>query len=165
MADCLISLGSNLGDRQAILDAAVARLREHPAISELRCSRWHETLPVGGPAGQPPYLNGAARLETSLSPRELLVLLQEIENQFGRQRFERWGPRTLDLDLLLYDDLVINTPELALPHPRMPERRFVLEPALEVAAEMVHPTTGRSIARLLQSLAPPKGDSSIFTAK
>ena len=95
--------------------------------------------PIGGPAGQEPFLNAAALLETSLPPAELLARLQRIELHLGRTRETRWAARTLDLDLLLYDNLVLNTPYLTLPHPRMAFRRFVLEPAAEVAPEMAHP--------------------------
>ena len=113
--------------------------------------------PIGGPPDKQRFLNGALRAETSLGPHELLACLQQIENRLGRQRAERWGPRTIDLDLLLYDELVLDTPSLVLPHPRMAWRRFVLEPAAEVAGAMLHPTIGWTIARLLEHLnsAPP----------
>ena len=152
MPACLIGLGSNQGNRREILEAAVAGLAEHPRIELLARSTWHETSAIGGPAGQPRFLNGALKLETSLAPRELLECLRQIEFQLGRRREERWGPRTIDLDLLLYDEQVLDTPALTLPHPRMAWRRFVLEPAAEVAGEMVHPTIRWSIARLLEHL-------------
>src|SRR5208283_701934 len=113
--------------------------------------RYHETLPVGGPA-QSAYLNAAAVLQTSLSPQALLAELQRAETDLGRQRFETWGPRTVDLDLLLYDNLVMAEPNLVVPHPRMAWRRFVLEPAAEVAPEMLHPSTAWTITRLLNHL-------------
>jgi 2-amino-4-hydroxy-6-hydroxymethyldihydropteridine diphosphokinase len=152
MPTCLIGLGSNQGDRPATFEAAAARLAAHPQVGALLKSAWHETRPIGGPAGQPPFLNGAARLETTLAPEELLALLQRIEAELGRRRGERWGPRTVDLDLLLYDELTLDTPRLVLPHPRMAWRRFALEPAAEVAPAMVHPTTGWTVARLLEHL-------------
>jgi 2-amino-4-hydroxy-6-hydroxymethyldihydropteridine diphosphokinase len=152
MSVCLISLGSNLGDRQGNLDAAIALLATHPRIKILAQSAWRATSPVGGPLGQGDYLNGAVKLETSLAPRELLGCLQQIESQGGRRRDERWGARTIDLDLLLYEQLVLNTPELAVPHPRMAWRRFVLEPAADVAGSMIHPTIHWTVARLLQHL-------------
>lgn len=157
MPACLIGLGSNQGNRREILEAAVSRLAEHPRIELLAHSRWHETSAVGGPAGQPCFLNGALKLETALAPHELFECLRQIETQLGRRREERWGPRTIDLDLLLYDEQVFDTPVLTLPHPRMAWRRFVLEPAAEVAGEMVHPTIRWSIARLLEHLntSPP----------
>lgn len=152
MSACLISLGSNQGDRQEYLDAAVARLAAHPQVTLLACSQWHETTPIGGPKGQGCFLNGALKLETSLTPHELLGVLQQIENDLGRRRAERWGPRPIDLDLLLHDELVIATPTLTLPHPRMAWRRFVLKPAAEVGGSMIHPTIRWSVARLLKHL-------------
>jgi 2-amino-4-hydroxy-6-hydroxymethyldihydropteridine diphosphokinase len=122
-----------------------------PQTSLLTPSSFRETKPAGGPQ-QAVYLNAAATLETTLSPQQLLAQLQRIENELGRVRNERWGPRTIDLDLLLYDQLELETPELMLPHPRMSFRRFVLEPAAEVAAEMVYPVNGWTILQLLQHL-------------
>ena len=157
MPACLIGLGSNQGDRRATLDAAVAELGRQPQISIAAVSAWRETAPIGGPPGQTCFLNGALRAETSLGPHELLACLGQIENRLGRLRTDRWGPRTIDLDLLLYDELVLSTPTLVLPHPRMAWRRFVLEPAAEVAGDMLHPTIRWTIAQLLAHLnsAPP----------
>jgi 2-amino-4-hydroxy-6-hydroxymethyldihydropteridine diphosphokinase len=152
MPACLIALGSNQGNRQETLDAAIGLLAEHPQIKILAKSAWRETSPIGGPAGQLPFLNGAAKLETLLGPHDLLRLLQQIENQLGRRREERWGPRTIDLDLLLYDEWTANEPSLVLPHPRMAWRRFVLEPAAEIAGSMRHPTIGWSVEQLLEHL-------------
>lgn len=152
MSICLIGLGSNLGDREEMLLKAVRRIAEHPRIDAIRHSGWHETPPIGGPADQGPYLNGAVRAETSLDPEALLTALAEIETALGRRRGERWGARTIDLDLLLYDRLVRRTPLLTIPHPRMAWRRFVLQPAVEVAASMVHPTIGWTVRRLLDHL-------------
>ncbi len=152
MSHCLIALGSNLGNRQAILDKAVASLGARGGVRVLRSSRWHQTSPVGGPAGQGEFLNGCVLLGTSLSPEAVLQVLREIEDESKRKREERWGPRTLDLDLLLYDELVMRSRKLEIPHPRMAWRRFVLEPAAEVASDMVHPTTGRTIGELLDHL-------------
>jgi len=152
MPGCLIGLGSNQGNRRENLDRAVELLAGHPAMRLRAKSRWHETRPIGGPADQRPFLNGAALVETSLSAADLLGALQQIETELGRRRAERWGPRRIDLDLLLYGDLVLKTPSLVLPHPRMAWRRFVLEPAAEIAASMVHPPTGWTIGRLLEHL-------------
>jgi 2-amino-4-hydroxy-6-hydroxymethyldihydropteridine diphosphokinase len=152
MAKALIATGSNLGDRAATLDAAVSALAQTSGIELLRQSAWQMTLPVGGRAVQNKFLNGAVLVETSRTPQELLTQLQEIEDQFGRERGARWSDRTLDLDLLLYDDSVIDTPSLTLPHPRMSFRRFVLEPAVEIAADMVHPAMGWTLEQLLTHL-------------
>jgi 2-amino-4-hydroxy-6-hydroxymethyldihydropteridine diphosphokinase len=152
MSACLIGLGSNLGDRRAALDGAVDRLAAEPELRLVARSGWYETSPVGGPPGQEPFLNGAALLHTSLAPQALLAVLERIETEMGRQRRLRWGPRRLDLDLLLYGELVQETPRLTVPHPRMAWRRFVLEPAAEVAPAMIHPPTGWTIARLLDHL-------------
>src|SRR5262245_16407735 len=123
-ATAYIALGSNLGDRRRLLDQALVELRKHPAIAVARASTYHETAPVGGPPGQGTYLNAAAELETNLSAPDLMRLLLEVERSLGRVRGERDAPRTIDLDLLLYGDLVRNESELILPHPRMHERRF-----------------------------------------
>ena len=119
-----IALGSNLGDSRGILEGAVGRLRS--LLDNLQQSHWYRTKPVGPP--QPDYLNGCVIGTTSLEPLELLQRLLEIEAEFGRVRGERWGARTLDLDLLLYGDRILKHPQLEVPHPRMTERGFVLVP-------------------------------------
>jgi len=153
----LIGLGSNLGDRKAQLDLAVAALAEVPGVAIRAVSRYHETVPVGGPPRQGDYLNAAAVVETTLDPLDLLHILQEIERRAGRIRTVRWGARTLDLDLLLFGDRVIETFELQVPHPWMAVRRFVLEPLAEVAPQAVDPVTGSTVAELLANLDQPEG--------
>lgn len=150
MATCLVALGSNLGSREALVDQAMAELTVAGRVR--RRSRLYRTQPVGGPSGQGEFLNAAVVVETTLEPLPLLAVLQEIEARHARQRNTRWAARTLDLDLLLYDELVVDTAELAVPHPRMSFRRFVLEPTAEVAGEMSHPTIGWTIDRLLNHL-------------
>jgi len=152
MTVCLLGLGSNQGNRRAALAAAAARLAASENVTLLAVSSWRETAPIGGPPGQPPFLNGALTLETSLGPRTLLELTQRIEHALGRRRDERWGPRTMDLDILLFGRRVIESPALKIPHPRMAFRRFVLEPAAEVAGNLLHPTIGWTVARLLEHL-------------
>src|SRR5271165_1039486 len=148
----LIGLGSNLGDRRATLLRAIEELNACPCVSVVNVSSFHETEPVGGPQGQGRFLNAAACIETTLEPPALLHLLQEIEARNGRIRRVRWGERTLDLDLLLFDDRIVETAELTIPHPRMAVRRFVLEPLLEIAPGAVHPATRRTVAELLADL-------------
>lgn len=152
MAAALIALGSNVGDRQRILDDAIAQLAAQPGIHLAAKSRWHATRPVGGPPGQGEFLNGAVLVETTLSPEQLHAALKQIETAAGRNRAERWAPRTLDLDLLLFDKQVIDSPELTVPHPRMAFRRFVLEPAAEIAPNMRHPTVGRTVEQLYRHM-------------
>jgi 3-oxoacyl-[acyl-carrier protein] reductase len=144
-----IALGSNLGDRQGHLEAALARLRQEPGITVRAVSRIWETTPVGGPAGQGAYLNAAAALETTLAPQALLQRLLTIEADAGRQRGDRFGPRTLDLDILLYGNQVLREPHLTIPHPRLHERSFMLGPLAEIAPQGIHPLFQRTIAELL----------------
>jgi 2-amino-4-hydroxy-6-hydroxymethyldihydropteridine diphosphokinase len=153
----LIGLGSNLGDRRAMLEGAIAELAATPGVQVLRISSLHETEPVGGPPGQGTYLNAAAVLETTLDPVGLLRILQAIETRFGRVRTVRWGERTLDLDLLLFGDRIIETAELRVPHPGLAERRFVLEPLAEIAADAIEPRTGRTVSELLEMLDKDAG--------
>jgi 2-amino-4-hydroxy-6-hydroxymethyldihydropteridine diphosphokinase len=131
-----VGLGANLGDREATIRSAVAELPGLVAVSTLR-----ETDPVGV-TEQPKFLNGVAALETELTPRELLDVLLAVERKLGRERRERWGPRTIDLDLLLYGDRTLDEPGLAVPHPRLHERRFVLEPLAELDAGLSVPGRG-----------------------
>lgn len=149
-----LALGSNIGDRRAHLDAAVSALREYPGIELLAVSTYHETEPVGGPAGQSRYLNAAAHIRTSLTPEELLAALLNIESRLGRVRAEPNAPRTLDLDLLLFGDLVRSGTDPVVPHPRMHQRSFVLEPLAEIAPELRHPQFGVTIRRLAENLRP-----------
>jgi 2-amino-4-hydroxy-6-hydroxymethyldihydropteridine diphosphokinase len=152
MATALVSLGSNVGDRAAAIRTALELLGRSPGVRLTASSSLRETKPAGGPESQEEFLNAAALLETSLPPLEVLSVLQNIENHLGRIRIENWGPRTIDLDLLLYDQLELATPELTLPHPRMSFRRFVLEPAAEIAAEMVYPINGWMVGELRDNL-------------
>jgi 2-amino-4-hydroxy-6-hydroxymethyldihydropteridine diphosphokinase len=146
MIDVAIALGSNLGDSLAILEAALITLDEHADITLVSRSSWYETRPIGPP--QPDYLNGCALLQTTLEPLPLLEQLLEIERRFGRVRGERWGPRSLDLDVLLYGDQRVDTERLQIPHPRMRERAFVLVPLAEIAPDWIEPVTGLTIAAL-----------------
>lgn len=148
----LIALGSNLGDRTAHLQHAIEALRLIPGSHLLAVSPWHSTSPVGGPGGQPEFLNAAALLQVEIPARALLKNLLRIETHEGRTRAIRWDARPLDLDLLLYGPHLINEPDLIVPHPRMAVRRFVLSPAAEIASEMVEPRTGRSVSDLLRNL-------------
>lgn len=152
---CALGLGANLGDRAATLHAAVDALRGDADFVVLAVSAFRETAPVG-PADQPAYLNGAVLVRTTLAPRDVLDRLLGIERTFGRDRSReaRWGARTLDLDLLLYGDRVIDEPGLTVPHPRMLERLFVLEPLNEIGPDLVVPAVGaRGAVRVSQSLA------------
>jgi 2-amino-4-hydroxy-6-hydroxymethyldihydropteridine diphosphokinase len=152
MTECLLALGSNLGERAATLDSAIAMLDALENVRVVRHSSWQMTLPVGGENLRREFLNGAAIVEASREPEELLAILQQIERSHGRERHERWGDRTLDLDLLLYGDRIVETPALTVPHPRMSFRRFVLEPAVEIAGDWVHPTIGWTLAELAHHL-------------
>ena len=147
-----VGLGSNLGDRRATLEGAIAALARTSGVHVQKVSSFHETEPVGGPPGQGKYLNAVAVIETDFDAHGLLRVLEGIEAQFGRIRSVRWGERTLDLDLLLFGDEIISTLELTIPHPRLRVRRFVLEPLAEVAPEAVDPVTKRTIADLLAAL-------------
>ncbi len=152
MSRCLVALGSNEGDRLATLSRAVAQLTQRPEFSVREQSRWHETRAIGGPADQTPYINGAIVVETSLPPLAVLGALQEIEASLGRVRKVRWGARTVDLDLLLYDDLIMESPRLTLPHPRMAFRKFVIEPAAEIAGSWRHPRIHWTMHELCEHL-------------
>ena len=150
----ILGLGSNLGNRRALLVEATMRLAQTPGVQLRDLSAMRETQAVDSPPDAPPYLNAAATLETTLAPTELLGVLQAIERDLGRQRpvGTTNAPRTIDLDLLGYDDLVLETPTLTLPHPRLHLRPFVLEPLAEVAPEWRHPRLNRTASELLASL-------------
>lgn len=145
-----IALGSNLGDSHAILDAALKTIAYSPHITLGAQSHYYQTAAVGPP--QPDYLNACALLTTLLLPQALLQRLLEIEIQFGRVRRERWGPRLLDLDLLLFDDVILDHPDLQIPHPFMAQRAFVLVPLSEIAPDWIEPISGKAIADLVQKV-------------
>lgn len=155
MARCLIGCGANEGRPREQVADALELLRAMPGITVVASSRLRATRPVGGPAGQGPFVNGAFLVDADLPPTDLLGVLTAIENTLHRDRAERWGARTIDLDLLLYDGAVLDGPALTVPHPRMATRRFVLEPCAEIAPDMVHPLAGRSIRDLLANISRP----------
>ena len=150
MTTAFVGIGSNLGDRETNLERALDLLAAEDGIEIAAVSEIRETEPVG-PVEQGPFLNGAARLETSLAARALLACLLAVENRLGRVREERWGPRTIDLDLLLYGDEQIDEPGLSVPHPRLHERRFALEPLADLDPGLEIPGQG-SVSALLAKL-------------
>ncbi len=151
--DAYIALGSNLGDRELNLLRAVSELGRLPGCRVTALSRFYETSPVGMPDGTPAFLNGALRLSTELGPRELLQELQRIEREtFGRTASPTAVSRRMDLDLLLYGHQILAEPELAVPHPRMLQRRFVLQPLADIAPLVVEPHSGKTINELLTAL-------------
>src|SRR5947209_14400836 len=161
MSTAYIALGSNHGDRAGTLLAAVRELNAVEGVRVTKLSTFHDTAPVGGPPDQPRFLNAAAQLDTSLSPEQLLAALLAVEQKFGRVRDEKDGPRTLDLDLLLYDDLVRPGPDPVVPHPRMGGRRFVLAPLAEIAAAVVVPGVGKTVWELLSALGPEPAEDPV----
>ncbi len=147
-----LALGSNLGDKQGFLNGAVEGLSNVPGIQVRRRSKWMETEPYGGVV-QDDFLNGCMEVDTILEPLELLAQLHRLEGEAGRERTVRWGPRTLDLDILFYDNLVTEEPELLLPHPDLQNRTFVLEPLMELCPYKRHPVTGKTVKEMLQELS------------
>ena len=147
---CAIALGSNLGDSCTILAAALQTLAQTPDICWQTSSSLYQTQAVGPP--QPDFINACALLQVQQPPQMLLATLLKIEAQFGRVRRERWGPRSLDLDLLLYEDLILDTPTLTLPHPYLRSRAFVLVPLAEIAPDWIEPISGRAIAELVKAV-------------
>ena len=144
-----IALGSNLGDREAYLEQAIEELRAVDSIALVKESSTIGTDPVGGPP-QDRFLNQVVEIETTLSPDALLAEMQRVERALGRIRREKWGPRTIDLDILLYGNKVVCRPGLQIPHPRMHERTFVLKPLCEIAPDVLHPTIGKRICEILE---------------
>lgn len=150
---CHIGVGSNLGDRDALVRGAVEGLRRTPGVEVVACSGVIETEPVG-PVPQPMYLNAVVKVRTTLSPGALLGVLQALEHAAGRRRAQepRWGPRTLDLDLLLFGGRIIREPGLEVPHPRLHERRFVLGPLAQIDPDALHPVLKQTTRDLLATL-------------
>lgn len=146
-----IALGGNLGDSQRILSEAIAVLNQAQDIEVIARSHRYRTAPIGPP--QPDYINACILVNTTLSPMALLRSLLSVENQFGRVRQERWGARSLDLDLLLYGDRTLDIPGLTIPHPRLHERPFVLVPLVDIAANWFHPVLNKTIEQLLAQLS------------
>ncbi len=146
-----LGIGSNLGERQQFLDQAIKRLKENEMIREVKCSKIIATAPYGG-AALYDFLNGALELKTLLTPYELLDFLHELEAEAGRERKVHWGPRTLDLDILFYEDFISNDPVLTVPHPDMVNRRFVLEPLDELCPWYFNPVTGKTVRQMLTEL-------------
>ena len=140
-----IALGANLGDRSGNIARALALLDATSGIAVTKTSSLLENPAIGGPPDSPAFLNAVAEVDTSLSPRQLLARLLEIEQQLGRQRRAKWDPRLIDLDLILYGDQIVDEPDLKIPHPLMHRRRFVLEPLAEIAPHVVHPILKRRI--------------------
>lgn len=155
-----VGLGSNLGLRESYIEKAIDALASIPSVALIQVASVYETEPVGV-EDQPPFLNTVIELQTEEHPKRLLHILKQIEGDLGRhgdgQVALRWGPREIDLDLLLYGDKVISDAELQIPHSEMHKRRFVLEPLAEIAGQVLHPVLGKSIAELLQDLPDEKG--------
>jgi len=147
-----IGIGSNLGNREQTIARALEKLNNDPNVQVIAVSQRIATQAHGGPANQPDFLNAAVQITTTLTPEQLLSLLQKIENDLGRIRDEHWGSRTIDLDLLLFSDRIIETPQLKVPHPLLHTRRFVLQPLAQIAPATIHPQLQQTIQQLLDQL-------------
>ena len=169
MAKCLVSFGANIGDAWGTIQQAAARLSEllcgaadvrlhNERKATFRLSRCYRTPPVGGPAGQPPFVNAVAALSTEASVWDVWHSIRLIEKEFGRERNLRWEARRIDLDILLYDDVRIWTPHLKVPHPRMCMRRFILLPAVDVASDWIDPVSSWTIGQLAENLRSGAGN-------
>jgi 2-amino-4-hydroxy-6-hydroxymethyldihydropteridine diphosphokinase len=152
-----LALGANLGERLEALRGGRKALHGADGVQVDASSPLYETEPVGGPERQGLYLNAVLRVRTKLPPRELLTLCLEVEKRFGRRRDERWGARTLDIDILFYERVVLQESDLTLPHPRLHERPFVLLPLFDLEPDLVHPLMGVTLGELVASLTPPAG--------
>lgn len=151
-AEAYIGLGSNIEPRARYIERAINALSGHKRIEVVRVSSVYQTAAIGGPEGQPDFLNAVARINTSLEPEGLLDVLQAIERELGRKRTTVWGPRTIDLDILLYGEEIISTDRLMVPHPLMHERRFVMQGLAEIAPDVVHPIIQMSAQTILENL-------------
>lgn len=153
-----IGIGSNLVDRKKNCEEAIFSLSQNPSIKNIIKSRWYETKAIVHKSNNkvgnvPNFINGVAKIETDLSPSELLVLLQKIETSMGRIRTgKKWEPRIIDLDILFYDDLILETLNLKIPHPELHKRMFVLEPICDIAPEVIHPILKKSVSKIKEEL-------------
>jgi 2-amino-4-hydroxy-6-hydroxymethyldihydropteridine diphosphokinase len=157
VATVYLGLGSNVGDREEYIEQAVFLLEKNPNIEVIKRSTIYETEPEGG-GQQPPFFNGALEIKTKLTPHKLLDLLQEIEATLGREREIEWGPRTIDIDILLYADEIVSDDKLQIPHPLMHERLFVLKPLKEIAPNLIHPILEKSIEALFEERKAELGE-------
>ena len=156
-AKVYLGLGSNVGDREEYIEQAIFLLEKNPAIQVSKRSANYETEPEGG-VDQPPFINAAVSIITKLPPEKLLEVCQEIETALGRDREMEWGPRTMDIDILLYEDQIISEDKLQIPHPLMHERMFVLKPLKEIAPNAIHPVLEKSIEDLYEERKAEGGD-------
>ncbi|MFK5927018.1 MAG: 2-amino-4-hydroxy-6-hydroxymethyldihydropteridine diphosphokinase [Desulfuromusa sp.] len=157
MSRAFLGFGGNLGNPLNTFRQARQQLINHPQVEVLSSSSVYHTPPVGGPEGQPDFLNAVVEIQTGLLPLDLLQLCRQIEDDAGRVRDHRWGPRTLDIDLLLFDNLTMDVPLLTLPHPRLQQRHFVLLPLNDLAPQLNHPVLNKTIGNLLKALPAPVG--------
>lgn len=166
MPRCLISFGANLGNARLTIERAAEQLQDKlvTATELFQVSPLYKTPPVGGPSGQPPFINAVAAVHTDRSPWEVWQAVRDVEQELGRERFLRWEARRIDLDILLYDDARLWTPQLKIPHPRMCMRRFILAPAAHVAGDWLDPVTGQSIAALATALDQGRGSLMLCAA-
>jgi 2-amino-4-hydroxy-6-hydroxymethyldihydropteridine diphosphokinase len=160
MARCLVSFGANIGDAKATIRSAADLIRQRLCNSQddFRISRLFRTAPIGGPVGQPPFINAVAAITTSATVWDVWRCISDVEFQLGRIRNERWEARRIDLDVLLFEQMRIWTPHLKVPHPRMCMRRFILLPALDVAADWIDPVTGWTVQQLAENVQSEPGN-------